>query len=296
MKRLPLALGLALIGSLVAAPSALATEGRYVALGDSWSAGTGVYSASTSLDGSCRRSSGGHPRALGVAPADYVACAGATSRTLAAQVPAAAGATEVTLTIGGNDAGFTTAMTWCTAITVVRSGGQVIKVKGSGCATSKTLNSIVTSGMSGLSARVTKDLQAIAAVAPRARIRVAGYPRLFGSFANSCEVASAVTGSDTTTLSVSRSDADWLNAKAVQVNAQVSDGVSAAQQAGVNASFLPVDAAFAGHRLCDSKASYINGVVGGSATVTDLSASFHLNAAGEAAYAAAYSAAQQSAT
>ena len=36
-------------------------------------------------------------------------------------------------------------------------------------------------------------LQAIAAVAPRARIRVAGYPQLFGSFANSCEVASAVT-------------------------------------------------------------------------------------------------------
>ncbi len=119
---------------------------------------------------------------------------------------------------------------------------------------------------------------------------MAGYPQLFGPFTGTCTVARSVTATDTTTLWVSRGDADWLNSKARQVDDQIRAGVAAAVSAGVNATYVDVDGYFVGHRLCDQGDSYVNGVVGGTVEASDMTRSYHLNAGGEAAYRTAYQA------
>jgi len=83
----------------------------YVALGDSYSSGLGAGSYISS-SGSCDRSTNAYPEQWAAAnsPASFVsvACAGATtSDVISSQVSALSAATTlVSITIGGNDAGF----------------------------------------------------------------------------------------------------------------------------------------------------------------------------------------------
>jgi lysophospholipase L1-like esterase len=95
-----------------------AAGANYVALGDSYSSGLGTggpYSG-----GGCQRSSSAYPQlwANTHAPASFgfAACAGATtSDVLSGQVGSlSASTTLVTISIGGNDAGFTDVITTCT--------------------------------------------------------------------------------------------------------------------------------------------------------------------------------------
>ncbi|MFC7612826.1 SGNH/GDSL hydrolase family protein [Actinokineospora soli] len=95
---------------------AVAEGERYVALGDSYSAGTGAGGHY----GSCYRSRKAYPRLWAQAnqPASFAfaACGGATTDTvIAKQVNALADDTTlVTITIGGNDVGFGSVMRTCT--------------------------------------------------------------------------------------------------------------------------------------------------------------------------------------
>ncbi|HEX6499457.1 MAG TPA: SGNH/GDSL hydrolase family protein [Micromonosporaceae bacterium] len=90
----------------------------YVALGDSYSSGVGAGNY-TSESGSCDRSYNAYPAlwAAAHAPAYYrsVACSGAkTSDVINSQVSALSSSTTlVSITIGGNDAGFSNIMTTC---------------------------------------------------------------------------------------------------------------------------------------------------------------------------------------
>src|SRR5262249_19879381 len=113
---------LAVIGSLIwagAVPaSARAPPPGYVALGDSYSAG--VRAPPSDLDPACQRSSQSYPPLWAAEhhPASFrfVACSGArTTDVLVSQIPALQSGTNlVTITIGGNEAGFAPVLQTCT--------------------------------------------------------------------------------------------------------------------------------------------------------------------------------------
>lgn len=105
---------------------------KYVALGDSFSSGEGnspfEYGSDVSNENECHRSSLGYPRLLqndpnlNVGVAVFVACSGATTANVQnggqwsepAQLDALTSETEVvTLTIGGNDVGFSNYVLGC---------------------------------------------------------------------------------------------------------------------------------------------------------------------------------------
>ncbi|GGP73005.1 SGNH/GDSL hydrolase family protein [Saccharothrix coeruleofusca] len=98
-----------LLVALVPAPAAP----EHVALGDSYAAGTGAGGES----GECKRSDGAHPALLAAARGAallFEACAGATTAEVAGQAQRVSRHTAlVTITVGGNDAGFVDVMTTC---------------------------------------------------------------------------------------------------------------------------------------------------------------------------------------
>src|ERR1700733_9675188 len=107
------------VGLIVASPAANAAPAvHYVALGDSYSSGVGAGDYISS-SGSCDRSTNAYPEQWADAntPASFVsvACSGATTAdVLSSQVPAlSASTTLVSITIGGNDAGFSHVMETC---------------------------------------------------------------------------------------------------------------------------------------------------------------------------------------
>ena len=150
--------------SLVTAVSVIpaadaASSVSYVALGDSYSSGLGAGSYISS-SGNCDRSTNAYPEQWAAAHSSAsfvsVACAGATtSDVISSQVSALSAATTlVSITIGGNDAGFSGVMETC----VLKSTNSCL----SAVAAAKT---IVTRD---LPARLTSTLQAIRQRAPGA--------------------------------------------------------------------------------------------------------------------------------
>src|SRR4051794_8289440 len=105
-----LSLPAALLIVLALSGSALAAD-KYVALGDSYSAGNGANS--TNLSSSCNRNTYAYPYLVATQRANtaltFVACAGATTGDVrSSQVGSVTSDTKfVTITIGGNDIGFT---------------------------------------------------------------------------------------------------------------------------------------------------------------------------------------------
>src|SRR5262249_53318996 len=112
---LTLSAGLVLV---LATPAAAASTGNYVALGDSYSSGLAAGSL-ISPSGSCARSTNAYSAlwAAAHAPASYtsVACSGATTSSVnSSQLSAlSASTTLVSITVGGNDVGFSNIMETC---------------------------------------------------------------------------------------------------------------------------------------------------------------------------------------
>ena len=104
--------------SVAIAVPAHAAGARYVALGDSYASGVGAGSY-TAESGSCNRSTNAYPAVWAAtnAPASYVsvACSGATTTSvLNSQLSALSSTTTlVSVTVGGNDVGFSSIMTTC---------------------------------------------------------------------------------------------------------------------------------------------------------------------------------------
>ncbi|MGE5289884.1 MAG: GDSL-type esterase/lipase family protein [Micromonosporaceae bacterium] len=128
----------ALVAFFAGIPAANAASAvHYIALGDSYSSGLGAGSYDSS-SGSCERSANAYPQqwANSNAPALFtsVACAGATtSDVLNSQVSALNSATTlVSITIGGNDAGFASIMETCVlqsdsaCISAISSAGSFV--------------------------------------------------------------------------------------------------------------------------------------------------------------------------
>ncbi|MEU6476902.1 SGNH/GDSL hydrolase family protein [Streptomyces sp. NPDC047017] len=171
----------ALALGLTAAPAQAATPLRYVALGDSYSAGSGVLPVDLS-NLLCLRSTANYPHVLAAATGARlrdVTCGGAQTKDftqaqypgVAPQVNALGADTDlVTLTIGGNDNGtFINAVTSCGAAGVLSAG------KGSPC---KDKNgSLFDDQIDANTYPALKSaLGSVRAKAPGARVAVLGYP------------------------------------------------------------------------------------------------------------------------
>ena len=159
----PLAGAIALVLSLAATASAE----NYVAMGDSYSAGNGANS--TNLSSSCNRNTYAYPYLLATqrgSALTFVACSGAvTSDIVNTQAAAANSSTNlVTLTIGGNDVGFSSLIISCTTL---------------GCSSQiDSSNSQITNQ---LPAKLDAAYNAIRAAAPNARVVVLGYGKAFSN-------------------------------------------------------------------------------------------------------------------
>jgi lysophospholipase L1-like esterase len=257
----------------------VANTGTYVALGDSYSSGEGAYvlPTDTGVGNRCHRTSQSYYFAVSksfpfAGGSQFWACSGARTAHLlhdrkGGEPPQLdqvdAGTSLVTLSIGGNDLGFTRVLSGCILPAPWSDGcqGQDAEVAARMPALRHALNTIAD--------RLVKR-------APKARIILLGYPRLFS------ERQSEAFDN----LSVE--DQQWLNRKGLALNqlirevAQSADArvVAAAGQGSVE--FIDVYGAFTGHEIGTS-APYVNGLD------VDLSAfkvefrSFHPNAAGYAA-------------
>jgi lysophospholipase L1-like esterase len=222
---------------------------NYVALGDSYSSGVGAGSYSSS-SGSCDRSANAYSALWAAAhgPASYMsaACAGATTASvISGQLSALSSATTlVSITVGGNDVGFSSVMETC----VLHS-------------TSTCVSAIAASESeiaSTLPGQLDSVLAAISAHAPKARVVVLGYPHLYD-----LSRSPACLGLSTTDRTDLNDAADALDG-AIQAAAQRHGDV-----------FADVRNQFAGHEICDS-GSWLHSV-----NLLDIDVSYHPTAAGQ---------------
>jgi lysophospholipase L1-like esterase len=244
-----LALAIAVPAS-AAVPSATQPAVHYVALGDSYAAGVGAgdyYNSS----GSCDRSAEAYPALWAAAHdlASYVseACSGATTATvLSSQLSALSPSTTlVSLTVGGNDVGFTPVMVTC----VILPTSFCVKAV-------DTAEAEISADLPG---ELNTVLAAISADAPDARVVVLGYPHLYD-----LSKSSGCIGLSTTDRTDLNQAADQLDAQ-IQAAAQRHDDV-----------FADVRSAFSGHEICDSN-RWLNSV-----DWLDLGVSYHPTEAGQA--------------
>jgi lysophospholipase L1-like esterase len=235
-----------LLTALVATPAAAASSSSnvdYVALGDSYSSGVGAPGQT----GICLRGSNGYPAqwARHNDPATYrnVACGGAvTSDVRTFQVPFLSAKTDlVSITIGGNDAGFASTVISCT-----------IGTDASCAATVASARTYVTQTLPGA---LDATYRAIRQHAPNAHVVVLGYPRLFDETTAACGIGG-----------MSLAKRRVLNDGADDLAAVIQDR---AQAAGFT--FADVRGRFDGHGVC-SASPWINGL-----TIIPPTDSFHPN-------------------
>jgi lysophospholipase L1-like esterase len=243
------AVGTAFALSLAAAGAAHAAGAGYVALGDSYSSGVGAGNYLSS-SGSCDRSSNAYPELWSNANApssfSFVACSGATtSDVLSSQISALSGSTTlVSITIGGNDVGFSSVMETC----VLESTSSCVSAVDTAENEAKTQ----------LPAKLDSVYAAIKAAAPNARVVVLDYPELYDLSQSS------------TCIGLSTTDRTDLNQAA-----DILDGVIQTEAAKYGDVFADVRAAFSGHEICDSD-SWLHSV-----NWLDISESYHPTAAGQ---------------
>ncbi|THV08991.1 SGNH/GDSL hydrolase family protein [Nocardioides caeni] len=241
------ALASALAGLLAVPGAAQAAAPSYVALGDSYSSGVGTRSY-TSESGSCQRSTYAYPRLVASARGyslDFRACSGATIGAVTnGQLSALNSGTDyVTISVGGNDAGFTGVLTECAQPGWLSDcNGAIDKAR-----------AFITNTLPG---RLTTLYAAIKSRAPGAVVVVVGYPRIF--MGEDCNAATWFSPAEETRLN---STADLLNAK-----------LSAAARAKGFKCANPTSR-FTGHAVCDDP-EWINGLS------NPISESYHPNRAG----------------
>jgi lysophospholipase L1-like esterase len=230
----PLLVALATVAALLAPTvPAQAAAPPYVALGDSYSSGTGTRTYIN--DGtSCQRSVYAYPSLLATQKGyalNFRACSGATVADVTnTQLSALSSATRyVTISVGGNDAGFADVLTECAT---PWWGGDC---NGAIDAARAFINNTLPGRLSTLYASISSR-------APQARVVVVGYPRIFNG-----EDCNALTWFSPEEESRLNSTADLLNSK-----------LSAAASAR-GFGFANPTSRFVGHAVCDDP-EWINGL------------------------------------
>ncbi|WP_326764751.1 SGNH/GDSL hydrolase family protein [Streptomyces sp. NBC_01591] len=218
---------LALTGAATANAATSVQAVDYVALGDSYSSGVGSGSYD-SASGACKRSTKAYPALWAAAnsPASFAftACSGArTGDVKANQLGPLSSSTDlVSISIGGNDAGFADVMTTC----VLQSEATCLN-------RIATARSYVDSTLPG---NLDSVYSAIQAKAPAARVVVLGYPRFY-EIGGTC----AVGLSDKVRTAINGA-ADYLNA------------ATAKRAADHGFAYADVAGTFTGHEICSGSA------------------------------------------
>lgn len=233
----------------VVVPASAASGANYVALGDSYSSGVGTdnyYSDGTS----CDRSPQGYPAlwsaAHGTASFDLAACSGArTSDVVSGQLGGLSASTNlVTITIGGNDAGFTSVMENCIIDSDSSCQGQVANAE-----------TYIRNTLPGLLDNVYANIRSHA---PNAQVVVLGYPRFY-QVPGSCIVGISDT-----------------KRTAIDGGSDVLDTTIAGEVAKYSGfTFADVRNAFSAHEICSSGSVWIH-----STDWTHITDSYHPFAAG----------------
>jgi lysophospholipase L1-like esterase len=203
--------------------AASAAAANYVALGDSYASGVGAGSYGSS--GSCKRSSNAYPQLWANAHAGttftFVACSGARTGDVLTQANSiTSAATLVTVSVGGNDAGFSDVLETCTLGSDQDCIDRV-----------DTAKAYVGSTLPGLLDNVYRTIKA---KAPSARLVVLGYPHLY-QVPGSCSVGLSDTKRST------------LNSGSDALAATISQRAAAA-----GARFVDMRGPFSGHEICSS--------------------------------------------
>ena len=247
MRRLVLLCTLLLAATLLAPPASAAPL-AYVALGDSYSSGVGTRSYIN--DGtSCQRSVYAYPSLIASARGyalNFRACSGAkVADVTRTQLGALRASTSyVTISVGGNDAGFSSVLTTC---------AQPSWASNCNAAIDKAQSYIKNT----LPGSVRTLYGKIRSKAPHAKVVVVGYPRIFN-------------GEDCNALTFfSPSQETRLNATADLLNSKLSRAAT-----GSGFGYADPTARFVGHAVCGNP-EWVNGL---SNPITD---SYHPNRNGQ---------------
>jgi lysophospholipase L1-like esterase len=243
---LTLSAGIVLV---LAAPAAAASTVDYVALGDSYSSGVGAGSYISS-SGSCDRSTNAYSAlwATAHAPASYtsVACSGATTSSVnSSQLSAlSAGTTLVSITVGGNDVGFSNIMETCV---LQGTSACVSAVQSAENTAQNTLPGLLDTTYNGIRSH-----------APSAKVVVLSYPVFYQLHVTLCIGLSETSRSK------------------IDEGINLLDGVlqSAASRHGFV--FADVRSPFVGHQLCSGGTKWLHAL-----NITDITESYHPTAAGQ---------------
>jgi len=234
---------------VISAAPAGAAAPSYVALGDSYSSGTGTRSYIA--DGtSCLRSVYAYPSLIASAKGyalNLRACSGAKiADVTGTQLSALTASTSyVTISVGGNDAGFADVLTTCAQPAWLSNCNGA--VDGAQAYIRTTLPAALTSLYASIRSR-----------APQAKVTVVGYPRIFN-------------GEDCNLLTwFSPTEESRLNATADLINS-----TTAARASAAGFAFANPTSRFVGHAVCDSP-EWLNGL---SNPITE---SYHPNKTGHA--------------
>ncbi len=255
-----------------------ATGGRYVALGDSYTAGPLIPNQLADPAG-CLRSDRNYPHvvaaSLGLTLSDR-SCSGAETEDMTRsqgvtpgpnppQFDALTAGTDiVTLGIGGNDIGFSSIIQDCVALV---PWVPVCKPK------------YVVNGVDEISARIAATASRVAAVlqgiherSPDARVYVVGYPAILPEVGGGCWPS----------LPLANEDVPWLRSKEVELNAML-----AAQAAANDAFFVDTYSSSIGHDACKAPGvRWVEPIIPAGLQAAPV----HPNALGEAGMAAVVSA------
>jgi lysophospholipase L1-like esterase len=162
----------------------------------------------------------------------------------------------VTLTIGGNDAGYVDLLVQCGLFRCNTPAFRAQRI----------------ARVNALKPRLERVYRAIAARAPHARILVLGYANPFPATPaeQSCPALRAFAG-----------EQDMIRALGVRLNATLAAAVSNVARGGARIRFVPVAARFAGHEVCGRKGAWMNGIVTSRTGFGIDPGSFHPNLLGQ---------------
>ena len=243
------AIGAATAVTFAAGGAAHAATGGYVALGDSYSSGVGAGDY-TSASGSCDQSTNAYGQLWANANSpssfSFEACSGATTtNVLDSQLaPLNSSTSLVSITIGGNDVGFSSVMETC----VLDSTSSCVSA----------VDTAESEAENQLPAKLDAVYSAIASDAPNAHVVVLGYPELYD-----LSQSSGCIGLSTTDRTDLNQAADTL------------DGVIQAQAQAYGYTYVDIRPYFAGHEICDSN-SWLHSV-----NFLDIDESYHPTASGQ---------------
>lgn len=214
--------------------AAPAAAEQYVALGDSYSSGTGTREY---YDSGCQRSNHSFAKIIDVERANtevaLAACSGAkTGDVLANQVGSLSSSTRwASITIGGNDAGFSSVITECA------KPGWASNCNGRIDTAQNYINNTLPGQLNGVYSNIKSR-------APNATVVVLSYPRLFMGV--DCNGGTFFSGSEMTRLNQT---ADMLRDRIR----------TAATAQGSRFAFRDAIPPFTGHAVCSSS-EWLNGL------------------------------------